>query len=98
MTIHELKTIPPYFDDVASGRKTFEVRQTFDRTFAAGDVLRLREWQPERVQTVAELLQTSGGTYTGRVVCVRVVYVLTGPGMGIPAHLAVMGIAVEPTP
>jgi hypothetical protein len=91
MTTHELKTVPPYWEDVAAGRKTFEVRQTTDRTFAVGDMLRLREWEPTGESH-------DDGTYTGRVVCVRVVYLLTGPGMGVPAHLAVMGIETEPAP
>lgn len=85
-TVHELKTIPPYFEDVITGRKPFEVRRTLDRTFAVGDTLRLREWQHDQ--------SGEDGTYTGRETRVRVTYILTGPGMGVPANLAVMGIAV----
>jgi hypothetical protein len=44
--IHELKTVPPYFDAVKSGTKTFEVRRD-DRGFQPGDLLVLREWLPE---------------------------------------------------
>ena len=60
MTTHELKTLPPYFGDVFSGRKTFEIRRN-DRDFQVGDELRLREW-------------SETGGYTGSVVTVRVDY------------------------
>ena len=44
MTIHELKIWPQYFDAIASGIKTFEVRKD-DRGFAVGDTLVLKEWK-----------------------------------------------------
>ena len=43
--IHELKTVPPYFADVVSGKKLFEVRK-FDRPFHVGDLLALNEFDP----------------------------------------------------
>lgn len=43
--IHELKTWPRFFSAVACGSKTFEVRRD-DREFAPGDILHLREWEP----------------------------------------------------
>ncbi len=88
MTVHELKTIPPYFGHMASGLKTFEVRLTFDRTFAAGDTLLLREWVPDSDLTA--------GFYTGREARVLVTYLMTGPGMAVPEHLAVMAVKVLP--
>lgn len=42
---HELKIIPPFYDDVKSGVKTFEVRRN-DRNFQVGDLLHLKEWMP----------------------------------------------------
>jgi len=42
---HLLKVIPPYFDSLVAGSKTFEVRRN-DRAYQRGDVLRLREWHP----------------------------------------------------
>lgn len=45
MSEHELKVVPPYFDALVSGSKTFEVRKN-DRAYQRGDVLRLREWHP----------------------------------------------------
>lgn len=47
MTTHDLKTVPPYFSDVMSGIKTFEVRKN-DRDYQVGDTLRLFEWDGER--------------------------------------------------
>lgn len=91
MTVHELKTIPPYFEDVAAGRKTFEVRHTYDRTFAVGDVLHLREWTPPDDPE-------QDGRYTGREVKAKVTYLLRGPGFGIPEDLAVMGIGLVTAP
>jgi hypothetical protein len=43
---HELKCWPEYFKAVQSGNKTFEVRK-FDRPFAVGDTLVLREYDPK---------------------------------------------------
>lgn len=53
--IHDLKILPAYFDDVAKGRKTFELRFD-DRGYFEGDLLLLREWE--------------NGAYTGRRVVV----------------------------
>lgn len=45
-TEHELKCWPEFYDEVASGRKTFEIRQN-DRGFEVGDVLLLNEFKPD---------------------------------------------------
>jgi hypothetical protein len=42
-TTHDLKTWPEYFQPIADGSKTFEVRRD-DRGFKVGDFLLLREW------------------------------------------------------
>ena len=60
---HELKCWPEYFQAVQSGEKTFEVRR-FDRPFAVGDILLLREWDPK------------SGDYTGREIRCRISYLL----------------------
>jgi len=54
MTIHELKTHMPFFQEIVQGEKTWELRRN-DRGFEVGDVLHLREYDPV----------SSGGTYTG---------------------------------
>ena len=61
--IHELKQIPPFFDDILSGAKGFEVRK-FDRPFHVGDLLALNEFNPETK------------CYTGRSCLVYIDYML----------------------
>jgi len=45
--IHNLKTIQPYFDQVKSGEKTFEIRKD-DRDYVEGDLLNLQEYDPKK--------------------------------------------------
>ena len=61
--IHELKIAPEYFEKVVSKEKLFEIRYN-DRNFQVGDTLKLQEYQ--------------GGTYTGRIIYVKVTYILQG--------------------
>ena len=58
---HSLKILPKYFNDVASGYKTFEVRKN-DRNFQVGDTLILKEWE--------------NGEYTGRIIKKEITYIL----------------------
>ena len=60
---HRLKIQPEYFEAVASGEKTFEVRKD-DRPFSPKDRLILEEYEKER--------------YTGRALAVTVTYILRG--------------------
>lgn len=55
---HELKVVPPFFDHLFDGTKTFEVRRD-DRGFEVGDLLWLREWD---------------GYFTGRSMTRRVAF------------------------
>lgn len=65
--IHELKTIPEYFQMVWDDKKNFEVRKN-DRDFKVGDELHLREFDPDTQ------------TYTGRGMSQkRVKYILNDP-------------------
>lgn len=61
--IHDLKTWPGVFHEVASGAKTFEIRYN-DRNFQVGDLLLLREFDPEIED------------YSGYTMTVRVTYIL----------------------
>jgi len=61
---HELKTIQPYFDEVANGNKTFEIRK-FDRDYKVGDFLKLMEWNME------------GHFFTGNYRIKEVTYILS---------------------
>jgi len=45
-TVHELKTVPPWFAMVYHGEKTAELRK-HDRQFQRYDHLRLREYHPD---------------------------------------------------
>jgi hypothetical protein len=49
MKTHELKTWPVFYKDIVNGTKTFEVRQN-DRDFQLGDLLLLREYDPDAEQ------------------------------------------------
>jgi ParB family transcriptional regulator, chromosome partitioning protein len=55
MKMHELKTIQPYFDEVWSGWKNFEIRKD-DRGFKERDILWLREFDPKTKEYGREIL------------------------------------------
>lgn len=61
--IHALKQIQPYFDDVISGRKTFEIRKN-DREYSVGDLIALNEYDKEKQ------------TYTGNSCLCYIDYIL----------------------
>ena len=67
MTIHKLKLNACYYDDSASGIKTFEIRKN-DRNFKVGDVLELREWVWSALEEKC--------TYTGEVHWKIITYIL----------------------
>jgi len=78
---HELKTWPEYFEAVARGDKTFEVRKD-DRGFMRGDLLVLCEIEPDDAPK----------GYTGRTCERRASYVLRGPGFGVEDGYCVMAL------
>ena len=82
---HELKTDPKYYQGVIDGKKRFELRKN-DRDFSIGDVLRLREYDPQReLDPIME-------KYTGRYCYVRVEYLLKGV-MGLKYGYCILGIS-----
>lgn len=71
--IHDLKCWTEYFDLIADGTKTFEIRKD-DRGFKVGDVLHLRNYDPHT------------GTYVGDSINAEVIYLINAydfPGLTI---------------
>ena len=64
---HDLKILPKYFDAVKSNIKPFEVRKK-DRDFNVGDMLYLREYDPE--------CNGGRGECTGRYTIKYITYIL----------------------
>lgn len=75
MTTHDLKVWPQFFDAVADGVKTFEVRRN-DRGFERDDVLVLREWDPATKE------------YTGQERRALVTYIADLGPIGCPGFVA----------
>jgi ASC-1-like (ASCH) protein len=75
--IHELKTWPQYFQDIKEGKKTFEIRKN-DRNYQVGDVLLLKEWDPNTLE----------GEYTGEEMKVHVTYIMKS----MPEYISYFGI------
>lgn len=95
--IHQLKCESKYFEDVASGKKTFEVRNN-DRDFCVGDFLALNELTPHSCNKKGE------HRGTGRCCLVYVNYILDDPNLckegyvvlGIePCTISVLGAGCE---
>lgn len=76
--IHSLKTWPEYFQKVASGEKTFEVRKD-DREYQVGDTLILQEYIPE-------------WGYTDHEVTKEITYKLEGGAFGVEKGFCVLGL------
>lgn len=67
MKTHEVKSWPEFFEAVAAGVKSFELRKN-DRHYQPGDILVLKEWNPNTQE------------YTGRQLRKRINYVFEGAG------------------
>ena len=76
--IHELKTWPVYYEEIAAGRKNVELRLN-DRDYRPGDILALREWEPPP-KPGSGLSPLWGDRYTGRLTLAKVKHVLEGVG------------------
>lgn len=76
---HILKTWPEFFDAIAQGRKTFEVRLN-DRGYRVGDVLELRRYEPKTDH------------YTGECIERQITYMLEGGAFGVDLGYAVLAI------
>lgn len=60
--LHELKSQPQFFSEIKNGYKTHDLRLR-DRDYAVGDIVWLREWNPET------------GEYTGRELIRTITYI-----------------------
>jgi len=78
---HELKCWSSSFVPMAGGLKNFELRKN-DRDFKVGDVLFLREWNPDT-------------DYTGNTLYVRVMWILY-EGFGLPEGYCIMSTVRMP--
>lgn len=74
--VHQIRIAKTYFDDVANGIKTFELRKN-DRNYKTGDIL--------------ELMEFADGRNTGRVVRMIVTYMLEGYA-GLEEGYCILGI------
>lgn len=92
MTEHKLKTWPRYWDAIASGYKTFEVRLN-DRAFQTGDILLLEQYNPETRRYVTDSFQIDAKIKTIRK---RITFLLQGGQFGIEPGYCVLGLADEP--
>ncbi|NHI95041.1 MAG: DUF3850 domain-containing protein [Candidatus Lokiarchaeota archaeon] len=78
--IHYKKILLPFFDDVKSGRKTFEIRYN-DCDYQIGDYILLQEWD--------------GDKYTGEKVLVQINYKSDLFGIGLKDNYIALGIIVR---
>ena len=84
---HELKCWPEQYQAIVDRRKTFEVRKT-DRAFQTGDVLWLREYEPDKSLT------KFGRGYTGRELKAEVMFLMLPGQFGLGPDVCVMSIRV----
>lgn len=77
--VHSIRLAKTYFNDVASGKKSFELRKN-DREYKVGDML--------------EMLEFADGKNTGRIIQAEVVYMLEGY-TGLEEGYCILGISVK---
>lgn len=87
-TEHKLKTWPRYWDAVASGEKTFEVRRN-DRAFQTGDVVVLEKFDPDRRAYEMDSYQINAKPKSIRK---RITFLLQGGQFGIEPGYCVLGL------
>lgn len=82
MSEHVLKTIDRYWDAIADGTKTFEVRKN-DRAFQKGDTLILQRWEDGKFG-----MHRSTPFQT---LSMKITYMLQGGQFGIEPAYCVLG-------
>lgn len=80
MKEHELKTWPPYFNDILKGIKNFDLRFN-DRDYKVGDILILKEYRQ------------NDGEYTGRVIIRSIIYIFN-TGFGLKDGYCILGLSI----
>ena len=90
MQKHELKTLNIYWDAVAAGTKTFEVRKN-DRAFQTGDILILN--RTDERGRMDPLPKHRGGPFPKSQLRFRISYLLQGGQFGIASGYCVLGLA-----
>jgi hypothetical protein len=74
---HELKCWPEFFQAIAEGRKTHDLRRADDRTFRVHDLLKLREFDPKIER------------YSGREQTVEITYITSA---NVPCALSAQAL------
>lgn len=85
--VHELKAVDRYWDAVASGEKTFEVRLN-DRAFQTGDILELVKVTEDGLR-----YRKSGSPEWYPPLIKQISYILQGGQFGIEPQYCVLGLA-----
>ena len=94
--IHELKCLPEYFEALAAGKKTFDIRKN-DRGFQVGDLIALNEYLPDGdlydITKSEEPFsrRTENGSYSGRHQLYQITYVLDNAKL-LPAGYVAMSL------
>lgn len=87
MQTHKLKTIDRYWDAVANGTKTFEVRLN-DRAFQTGDILELVKINDKGFH----VSDPKGSSFSTCIIRKRITYFLQGGQFGIEPRYCVLGL------
>lgn len=77
--IHQIRLAAMYYDDVASGKKSFELRKN-DRDYKVGDTLEMQEFKD--------------GRFMGRIIRAKIVYMLENY-TGLEEGYCILGTEVE---
>lgn len=82
--LHEVKTLTEHYTEVLAGKKSHEVRFN-DRDYQVGDLLNMREIEPD-------------GEYTGQEMNAQITHVLLGGQFGIEEGWCVLSLtSIAPT-
>lgn len=85
--VHDLKTLPVYFDAVERGEKTFEIRRD-DRGFQKGDIVRLKRFDPELGYTSIP----GEGRFSVKSIDRRIAWILTGGQFGLEPGYVILAL------